>query len=195
MRFDRALRTATRPYSIFSAVVGSGGVCFSPLEKHSMNRNFLDKNCDNQLRMKRFAQHVARMPQAKNFYLSFLYRHRTFAPLHLGLTFLLLIGLLSCGNLSRFGMNAIGVNITPIRELKPPQDDNNATVYIQGKVERQVSLIQRQAYQINDSTGKIWVITNQNLQEGDDVVIKGQIRYQSIPLAGKEYGEVYLEEE
>ncbi len=116
-------------------------------------------------------------------------------PLRLGLTFFLLAGLLSCGNLGRYGVNAIGANMTPIRELKPQQDDQ-AIVYIQGKVERQVPLLQRRVYQINDSTGKIWVITNQTgLREGEQVVIKGKIRYKSIRLAGKQLGEVYLEEQ
>jgi RPA family protein len=51
------------------------------------------------------------------------------------------------------------------------------------------------AYQISDPTGKIWVVTNQgNLQKGTQVVLKGKIRYQSIPIAGQDFGEVYLEE-
>ena len=168
--------------------------------------------------MPNFAQQVALMQQANNFYISFLYGYGSL-PLRRGLTFFLLAGLLSCGSLGS-GINAssfrIGVNVTPIRELKPRQDLNsgkakagvktnvdrkqmsldNATVYIQGKVEKQVPLLQRRVYQINDSTGKIWVITNQTgLREGDQVVIKGQLRYQNIPLGGKEYGEVYLEEQ
>ncbi|GAB1543402.1 hypothetical protein NUACC21_60760 [Scytonema sp. NUACC21] len=97
--------------------------------------------------------------------------------------------------MERYGWNAIGTNITPIREIKPPREDD-VTVYIQGQVEKKVPLLKQQAYQIKDSTGKMWVITNQTgLKEGDTVAIKGKIRYKSIPLAGKEYGEVYLEEE
>jgi stress response protein SCP2 len=92
-------------------------------------------------------------------------------------------------------MNAIGANITQIQDLKP-QQDNGTTVYIQGKVEKRVPLLNQYAYQIDDSTGKIWVVTNQTgLGEGDQVVIKGKVRRQSIPLGGKEYGEVYIEEE
>ncbi|WP_017653224.1 hypothetical protein [Fortiea contorta] len=114
------------------------------------------------------------------------------------LTFLLIIGLCGCGGGSPSGWNAgsfrIGSNITPIRDIRPEQN-NQDTVYIQGKVERQVPLLQRWAYQINDSTGKIWVVTNQtDLTAGKPVVIKGKVRYKSIPLASKEFGEVYLEE-
>ncbi len=147
------------------------------------------KIATNQVRMQKFAQQVAFMQ-----HLSFLYGHGSAVPLRLGLTFFLLAGLLSCGNLGRYGVNAIGVNVTPIGELKPQQNDQ--AVYIQGQVERQVPLLQRRVYQINDSTGKIWVITNQTaLRDGEQVVFKGKIRYQSIPLAGKEFGEVYLEEQ
>ncbi|MDR9893786.1 hypothetical protein G7B40_004255 [Aetokthonos hydrillicola Thurmond2011] len=115
--------------------------------------------------------------------------------LRFGLTFFLLAQIVSCGNLGKYGMNTIGVNVTPIKELKQ-QPKDNPTLYIQGKVERQVPLLQQQAYQINDSTGKIWVLTHQtNLKPGDQVVFKGQLRYQSILLAGKEYGDAYLEEQ
>ena len=112
----------------------------------------------------------------------------------------LVIGLCSCGSSKSSGTNGIlpfkvGSNVTPIREIKPKQD-NQAVVYIQGKVEKQAPLVKRWAYQINDSTGKIWVVTNQSgLQEESQMVVKGKIRYRSIPLAGKDFGEVYLEEE
>jgi hypothetical protein len=110
------------------------------------------------------------------------------------LTGLLLAGLVSCGNISQYGMSAIGANVTPIRTLTKQQ--NNSTVYVQGKVEKVVPLLQQRAYQINDSTGKIWVVTNQTgWREDEKVVVKGKLRYKSIPLAGKEFGEVYVEEQ
>jgi hypothetical protein len=120
-------------------------------------------------------------------------------PYRLGLTFFLVAGLCSCGNLTLPSLSGnglkIGTNVTPIEKIKPKQD-NQAIVYIQGQVEKQAPMIKQWAYQINDSTGKIWVVTNQkNLGKGSQVVIKGKVRYRSIPLAGKELGEVYLEEE
>ncbi|MBD2528342.1 hypothetical protein H6G97_01725 [Nostoc flagelliforme FACHB-838] len=138
------------------------------------------------------------MRQTKKLYLSFLYRH-SIIPYRLGLAFFLVGGLCSCGNLtspnlSKNGLQ-IGTNVTPIGKIKPKQD-NQAIVYIQGQVEKQAPMIKQWAYEISDSTGKIWVVTNQkNLGEGSQVVIKGKVRYRSIPLAGKELGEVYLEEE
>lgn len=135
------------------------------------------------------------MHPVKNLNVSFSNQHSATITLRLGLTLLLLLGLLSCGNLGQFGRNAIGANITQIQNLKS-QQNSNTTVYIQGQVEKRVPLLNKYAYQIKDSTARIWVVTNQtSLREGEQVVIKGKVRHQSIPLAGKEYGEVYLEEE
>jgi uncharacterized protein YdeI (BOF family) len=138
--------------------------------------------------MQKFPQHIAVMQQTKknNFYYCW------------GLTFVCLFGLSSCGYSEQSGLNgvnfSIGVNVTPIRELKSQEE--KPTVYIQGKVNSSVPLVKQQVYQINDSTGKIWVLTNQTgWKEGQQVVVKGKVNYQSIPLGGKEFGEIYLEEE
>ncbi|WP_193197734.1 hypothetical protein [Nostoc sp. MG11] len=158
-----------------------------------------------QAMMRKFAQPIALMQQTKNFSLSFLYGDNLLdfckksMPYRLGLICFSVIGLYSCGMTSSGSSGILplknGTNVTPIREIKPKQN-NQAIVYIQGKVEKQAPLMKQQAYQINDSTGKIWVVTNQTgLEQGAQVVIKGKVRYQSIPLAGKELGEVYLEEE
>ncbi len=119
-------------------------------------------------------------------------------PFRQGMALLIVLGLSSCASLTtqslKSGNLSIGSNVTRIQEIKP-ETDQEAIVYLQGKVEQQVPLVQQWAYQINDSTGKIWVITNQdNLQEGEQVVIKGKVRYKSIPLGGQEFGEVYIEE-
>jgi hypothetical protein len=108
---------------------------------------------------------------------------------------LTLLGLLSCSNVSEYGMNAIGVNVTAINELKPQKSDDNTPVYVSGKVERKVPLLERQMYQIEDSTGKIWILTNQKgWKVGDKVVVKAIPQYESIPISGAELGQVYLEE-
>jgi len=137
--------------------------------------------------MQKFPQQMVVMQQTKNYF-----------SYYWGLTFLCLFALSSCGYSGQSGLNGvnftIGVNVTPIRELKPQSD--KATVYIQGKVNSSVPLVKQHVYQINDSTGKIWVLTKQTgWKEGQEVVVKGKINYQSIPLAGKEFGEIYLEEE
>ncbi|AFY41335.1 hypothetical protein [Nostoc sp. PCC 7107] len=112
---------------------------------------------------------------------------------------LLVVGLASCSAWRlpeiKGGNFVFGSNVTPIEKI-PPKPDKPTTVYIQGKVEKQVPLMKQWAYQINDSTGKIWVITNQkNLQPGTQVVLKGKVSYKSIPIAGQDFGEVYITEE
>lgn len=113
--------------------------------------------------------------------------------------FFLLGGLIGCGDLTKSSLNALnitaGVDVTPIRDLKP-QQGNYTTFYLQGKVAKRVPLLKQHVYQLQDSTGTVWVLTNHTtLQLGDKVLIKGQVRYQSIPLAGKEFGEIYVEEQ
>ena len=137
----------------------------------------------NQALMPRFANMVPTMQQVRECF-------------RLGLAPLLLLGLLSCGNLGEYGMNAIGVNVTSIRELKPQKNNSNTPVYVQGKIARKVPLLEQQMYQIEDSTGKVWLLTNQkSWKVGDKVVVKASLRYQSIPMEGAELGELYLEEQ
>jgi hypothetical protein len=106
----------------------------------------------------------------------------------------LVTGLLGCASVGQYGMHSVGSNVTPIQKLKTQKDKSK--VYLQGKVEKLVPLLQQQkVYQLSDSTGKIWVLTKQsNLKVKSQVLIKGILRYKSIPLGGKELGEFYVEE-
>ncbi len=111
----------------------------------------------------------------------------------------LTVGLLSCGGLPPSTMNninlSLGVKVVNIRDLKPEQD-NEARVYLRGKVIRQVPLVGWRAYQLQDGTGNIWVLTkNTDLQLQEQVLIGGKVHYQSIPIAGTDFGEVYVEEQ
>lgn len=103
-------------------------------------------------------------------------------------SFFLLCGLIGCTNLS-------GVNVSNIRDVEP-QRDKDTTVYLQGKVANLIPLVEGQVYQLQDTSGTIWVLTTQtDLQPGNEVLLKGKVRYKSIPLAGKDFGEVYIEEQ
>ncbi|PSO94765.1 MAG: hypothetical protein BRC46_04225 [Cyanobacteria bacterium QS_6_48_18] len=51
------------------------------------------------------------------------------------------------------------------------------------------------AYYLQDTTGQIWVLTEESLpQEGDKVVVQGEVKYQSIPIDEQNMGEVYVRE-
>ncbi|HLO83419.1 MAG TPA: hypothetical protein VK203_00215 [Nostocaceae cyanobacterium] len=149
--------------------------------------------------MLKFAQSLAFMPPVKDFP-AIIFSGKADFPYRWGLTFVLIAGLYSCSNFQNadLGRNKLpqNANVTPIREIKQPAQGKQVTVYIQGTIAKQAALIGQKVYQIDDSTGKIWVVTNQNnLQVGQQVVLKGKVQYQSIPLGGREYGEVYLIED
>ena len=71
----------------------------------------------------------------------------------------------------------------------------NKTVYLQGKVVHIAPFLDNSAYQLEDSTGKIWVVTTENPpQLGKQIEVKGKIKYQSLPFAEQELGDFYVVE-
>lgn len=109
---------------------------------------------------------------------------------------ILLSGLCSCGNFANSRLN-LDFNTTTIAQIQQKQE-LEAQVYLKGKVENRASFLGTAAYQLEDSTGKIWVVTKQAVpQPGEEIFIKGLVRYKSITikqLAGKDLGEIYVEE-
>ncbi len=113
------------------------------------------------------------------------------------LTFNLFIvgGLMSC-SLGKSSFNAINFrNVIDISNIKSP--NNQGTVYLQGQVINIVPLSEPwQAYQMRDSSGIIWAITSQKgFKIKDKLLIKGNLRYQSIPVVTEELGDFYVEEQ
>ncbi|NJL41575.1 MAG: hypothetical protein HC840_01790 [Leptolyngbyaceae cyanobacterium RM2_2_4] len=84
--------------------------------------------------------------------------------------------------------------VRPIERIQ----DCSGTDYIvrlRGTVGDRAPLLNGQVYQLQDSTGEVWVLTSDTtLKTGEQIVIRGRVRYQSIPLAGREQGEFYVEE-
>lgn len=69
------------------------------------------------------------------------------------------------------------------------------TVYLTGKVVHLAPFVDNAAYQIEDATGKIWVVTPQTPPKiGQQINIKGKVEYQSLPFAEQELGDFYLVE-
>jgi hypothetical protein len=121
----------------------------------------------------------------------------TFKKFSLGSLLLILTSsLLSCGNLpnSQFNFGFNTVKITDVQQKRQVDTE----VYLQGKVENRAPFVGNAAYQLQDTTGSIWILTKQTLpQLGDDILVKGKVRYQSIKLkdlADQDLGEVYVEE-
>jgi hypothetical protein len=105
-------------------------------------------------------------------------------------------GLLSCGSLPMSQLN-LGMNVASIGDIQQKRQVD-AEVYLRGKVENRAPFVGNAAYQLQDGSGSIWVLTKQSLpQRGDEVLLKGNVRYKSITiqnLAGRDLGEVYIEE-
>ncbi|MCT7962134.1 hypothetical protein NG791_15795 [Laspinema sp. D1] len=102
---------------------------------------------------------------------------------------LMIAGLSGCTNLVKSG-----VGVTDIEQIQSNWQ-NKDTVYLKGTVENRAPFLQSGAYQLQDATGAIWVMTDSTLPNlGDRLVMKGQVTYQSIPIAGQELGEVYIKE-
>jgi hypothetical protein len=112
------------------------------------------------------------------------------------LSLVLASGFFSCGNLPMSQLN-LGFNVASIGDIQQKRQVDGE-VYLRGKVENRAPFVGNAAYQLQDGTGTIWVLTNQALpQLGDEVLLKGEVRYKSITLkelAGTDLGEVYVEE-
>jgi hypothetical protein len=74
-----------------------------------------------------------------------------------------------------------------------PQKKNDRIIYLKGKVIDRVPFIDSGSYQLQDATGTLWILTNKELPAiGAEIVIKGQIEYQPIPIGRQDLGEFYV---
>jgi hypothetical protein len=112
---------------------------------------------------------------------------------------LLVLSLLSVGFLGGCGEISspvkIPVNVTPISQiLQHPKVGSR--VNVKGTVIQKAPFLESGAYQIQDETGKIWVMRDLPLpNSGELIVIKGIVQYESIPIGKQDFGEVYLDEQ
>ena len=62
-------------------------------------------------------------------------------------------------------------------------------------INQKAPFINTAAYQIQDKTGSVWVVTQQTPPAIEQkIAIKGKIQYQSLPLAQQELGDFYIQE-
>lgn len=123
------------------------------------------------------------------------------------LLFVLGLGSISCGGLKSGQSGESGspkaemtfpilnpkVAVSPIRTL---ENAKNQTVHLEGKVGRQVPFLGSRAYELQDATGSIWVVTASKVPAaGETVLIRAVVRYQQINQAGRATSELYVEEQ
>lgn len=100
------------------------------------------------------------------------------------------------GFLVLMGLSGCGVSSISSIHQQPQRHWFNATVELEGKVIDRVPLLGAEVYQLQDETGKIWIWTDHSsLKPGERLLVKGKVRFASIPIAGQELGEAYIEEE
>jgi len=96
--------------------------------------------------------------------------------------------------LTLVGVAGCQPQITPIVKLNR-QAQVNSVVYVQGTVRDRAPLLNQTAYQLQDETGKIWVITSHSAPEsGQTVMIQAKIKSKLIVLHQQGAQELYLQE-
>lgn len=69
------------------------------------------------------------------------------------------------------------------------------TVQVEGTVLQQAPLLEKTLYQIEDTTGQLWVLsTDASPNQGDIVRVSGSLRYEEVVINGADIGDYYLEE-
>ena len=92
-----------------------------------------------------------------------------------------------------FSLLGCRASLISIEDISSKEIDK--TVYLAGNVVHVAPLVDRAAYQINDTTGTIWVITAQEPPKfGQQVNIKGKIQHQNLSFAGRQLGDFYVVE-
>ena len=83
--------------------------------------------------------------------------------------------------------------ITSIERIS--KQKSGRTIYVKGKVTHRSPFLGSAAYQLQDSSGTVWIVTANSLPtQGEEVFIKGKIQYQSLPIQEQELGGFYLVE-
>ena len=112
---------------------------------------------------------------------------RLVAPVHGKSCYWLLLGTTL---VSLIGCQPSLIEIETIKQKK-----SGKVVYLAGKVISTAPFIDTAAYQIQDDTGRVWVVTEQDFPPVDrEIAIKGKIQYQSLPFAEQELGDFYIQE-
>ena len=86
--------------------------------------------------------------------------------------------------------------VTSIEEIHTHSAPSSHPVYLRGRVQQRIPLLNGWIYQLEDDTGSIWVTTQISAPPvGEEILIKGLTHYEPIPVAGEDWGEHYFEEQ
>ncbi len=117
--------------------------------------------------------------------------------LFLGLLAVIVTGCQAPNTLAEFSFPKLlsQLSVTSINQLQQSRPRVPTQVNLRGKVQNLVPLAGATAYQLQDSSGSIWVISPNRPNVGDILLIRGQTRYEAIVVTGQDRGEVYIQEQ
>ena len=116
-----------------------------------------------------------------------LISHLRFKPVFNQLKYISLWGLLLS---ILIGCQPSLISIARISEKKVGK-----TVYLSGEVVHLAPFVDNAAYQIEDSTGRTWVVSDRQVPAlGQTIRIKGKIEYQNLPFDEQNLGDFYVVE-
>lgn len=113
---------------------------------------------------------------------------------------ILVIALLGCGTAPLSKPNSGTTQLPALTQATPVKNLENTSlqnkvVYLRGRVGDRVPVLDGTVYELQDATGKVWILTKgQPPNVGEEAVVKGIVRYKSILLDGKEQGSLYVEQ-
>ena len=86
-------------------------------------------------------------------------------------------------------------NSTPAAIANLTNLEQGSRVTIQGTVSQTAPFLNGGAYEVTDSTGRIWVITNAPLpKQGSKLQIAGQLEFHDLQLSNNNFGEFFIRE-
>lgn len=102
------------------------------------------------------------------------------------------------GGLSSVAIGLLSSRDVPLRKVSEldKEKDVDSIVHLKGKVVKQIPFLELRAYELQDGTGSILVITKDDFPPlRKEISVKGKLEYESIPLAGQDAGELYVNEQ
>ena len=107
-----------------------------------------------------------------------------------GLVWSVPLMLLGCQSLPTTPIN----QLSPLRGTAPTAEAKS--VKIAGQVISIAPMVGQVAYEVQDATGQVWVLSRKlpPPQQNSVVTVTGQVRSTSIVINGEDLGEIYLED-
>jgi len=88
----------------------------------------------------------------------------------------------------------LGLASPPTVKVEEISQEQNR-IKVEGIVLNLIPLIDGFAYELEDETGSVWVVTGeQKPRVGDTLSVEGMVKYQDFMIDGEDQGSIYLEQ-